>query len=30
VAVANWTRLPARQARIETAIARWLLPVPGG
>jgi hypothetical protein len=29
VAVANATRWPARQARIETAIARWLLPVPG-
>src|SRR3954452_8263791 len=30
VAVANATRWPARQARIETAIARWLFPVPGG
>jgi hypothetical protein len=29
VAVANATRWPARQARIETAIARWVLPVPG-
>jgi len=28
VAVANATRWPARQARIETAIARWVLPVP--
>src|SRR3954447_4866098 len=28
VAVANCTRWPARQARIETAIARWVLPVP--
>src|SRR6266545_2870216 len=30
VAVAKATRLPARQARIPSAIARWLLPVPGG
>src|SRR5215217_6080148 len=30
VAVANATRCPARQARIETAIARCDLPVPGG
>jgi hypothetical protein len=30
VAVANATRWPARQARIETAIARCVLPVPGG
>jgi hypothetical protein len=30
VAVANWTRWPARQARIEIAIARCVLPVPGG
>jgi len=29
VAVANATRWPARQARIETAIARCVLPVPG-
>ena len=29
VAVANWTRCPARQARIESAIARCVLPVPG-
>src|SRR5450759_3906825 len=30
VAVANATRWPARQALIDRAIARWLLPVPGG
>ena len=30
VAVANCTRWPARHARIESAIARWVLPVPGG
>src|SRR5215218_2138612 len=30
VAVAKATRWPARQARIETAIARCVLPVPGG
>jgi hypothetical protein len=29
VAVAKATRWPARQARIEIAIARWVLPVPG-
>jgi len=29
VAVANATLWPERQARIETAIARWDLPVPG-
>ena len=29
VAVANWTRCPARHARIETAIERCVLPVPG-
>src|SRR4051794_39205056 len=30
VAVANWTRWPARQARIDSAIGKWVLPVPGG
>src|SRR4029079_15779714 len=30
VAVLNATRWPARQARIPSAIARWVLPVPGG
>src|SRR5437899_1417112 len=30
VAVAKATRCPARQALIETAIARCVLPVPGG
>jgi carbamoylphosphate synthase large subunit len=30
VAVRNRTRWPARQARIPSAITRWLLPVPGG
>ena len=29
-AVANATRWPAWQARIEIPIARWVLPVPGG
>jgi hypothetical protein len=29
VAVAKCTRCPARQARIEIAIARCVLPVPG-
>ncbi|HVI19077.1 MAG TPA: hypothetical protein VM712_11900, partial [Gaiellales bacterium] len=29
VAVANWTRCPARQARIDSATARCVLPVPG-
>src|SRR5919202_1387930 len=30
VAVANCTRWPARHARIDSATARWVLPVPGG
>src|SRR5919198_2478881 len=30
VAVAKATRWPARQARMEMAMARWVLPVPGG
>ena len=30
VAVLKATRWPARQARIPSAIARWVLPVPGG
>jgi hypothetical protein len=30
VAVRKITRRPARQALIESAIARWVLPVPGG
>jgi hypothetical protein len=29
VAVRKATRWPARQARMPSAIARWLLPVPG-
>jgi len=29
VAVANWTRCPARQARMPSAVAMWVLPVPG-
>ena len=29
-AVAKATRCPARQARMPSAIARWVLPVPGG
>jgi hypothetical protein len=30
VAVRKSTRCPARQARVPKAIARWILPVPGG
>jgi len=30
VAVRKITRWPVRQARIESAIARWVLPVPAG
>ena len=30
VAVANCTRCPARHARIPSAVAMWVLPVPGG
>ena len=30
MAVRKATRCPARQARMPSAIARWVLPVPGG